>query len=80
MAVKILLAFQSGFPINPSDLPWWAWLICAAVIIAFSLVWFYLAEENDSRVLLAFAVGFGLLGLLTLIVGVVRMVKWAWYD
>jgi len=32
LGISLILALKSDFPISPFDLPWWAWLLCAAVV------------------------------------------------
>ena len=80
----MLLALQSsvGFvpetdqPFRLSDFPWWGWLICAMLILAFALVLLYAAHKKaDSLGIRLIAAPFVLLGILTFIVAIVQMVK-----
>jgi len=74
------------FPISPSDLPWWGWLLCS---LGTGLVAFHasaLSEDSSSKGGFGYATGIavglilGLISLLCGIIGIVRLVKWIWQD
>lgn len=69
------------FPINPSELPWWGWLLCTIVLALISLFSFEGARNNKDWVGSGcLAIGF-LTALFAIIVGIIavaRLVKWAW--
>jgi hypothetical protein len=70
---------------NPSDLPWWGWLLCAGLLLFAAFISFLLGWNADAatewnrghrRLLLAAVLCVA--GLLSGLLGVVRFVKWAW--
>ena len=70
----MLLILQFDFPISPSDLPWWGWLLCAAVviIIAFRMI----STFNDAPIGFIIAMILWLVAGLLALTGIVGMVKW----
>jgi len=73
-------------PVEPSSLPWWAWLLCGAGGIVVALIaGFYAstAEVTGDKHTSFWEVWFvgmlaGLAGLIALAIGLIRFVKWAW--
>lgn len=72
---------------SPSDLPWWGWLLCAVPFYAVGVFmgWQYEGEsymqspsERNLMLFKALWYGFWILALFCALVGVVRLVKWAW--
>jgi len=63
---------------NPSDLPWWGWLLCAAVTGLIALVAYVVSEEHDSCLAGTMSVVFGLATAFLVVIGIVRLVKWIW--
>ncbi len=68
---------------SPSDLPWWAWLLCSIGILVVSsfIYWtisIFTGEDNVSGCIVSIILG--LLALFCAIIGVIRFVKWAWYS
>jgi hypothetical protein len=66
---------------NPSDLPWWGWLLCAVVAWTVSAIAVKCTEgKGGSHETLAGTIFilFGLAGLLAALIGIVRLVKWVW--
>jgi hypothetical protein len=79
----MLLVLQSDFPLGASALPWWGWLLCAAVIAGIG--WAVLAAASESPNTNDFGphvlmVIFGLPAAFCFLVGIVRMIKWIWYS
>ena len=68
--------------IDPSFLPWWGWLLCGvvAVVIASISLWLCGFMEGGAGGCLLWIVGVvaGLGGLVALVIGLVRLAKWAW--
>ena len=65
--------------IEPSDLPWWAWLGCAlgfAVVGRFAYVGF--TAGGGGILLLLLMIASGLLATGCAFVGIIRFVRWAW--
>jgi hypothetical protein len=62
---------------NPSDLPWWAWMLAALVIAFLSWMAFVYGETKDHRFR---AVGYsiGFIASLVGIIALVRFIKWIW--
>lgn len=69
-------------PIDPSILPWWGWLLCGvvAVVVASISLWLCGLMEGEASGCLLWIVGVaaGLGGLVAIVVGLVRLAKWAW--
>lgn len=70
---------------NPSDLLWWQWLLCALGGGVLSGIFYLLCVTYQQRerniaatifILFAYACAFGT--IYSLAVGVVRFAKWAW--
>lgn len=76
----ILSVLASGFPISPSALPWWGWLLCAAILAVIAFFAFATAELNNSTIGILLSLLLGIATVLSAIVGVVRLVKWIWYS
>jgi hypothetical protein len=64
--------------VNPSDIPWWAWLLCAVVLLAVAVVSLRIRYDRDWVFLFPLEVIGWIGGILCLIVGAVRLVRWAW--
>jgi hypothetical protein len=65
-------------PFSPSVLPWWAWLLCALVLLVLLCVLLTVATDQSgygTPILTALLI---LATLLTGGIGVVQFVKWAW--
>lgn len=79
-------------PFNPSDFPWWGWLVSAAVIYLFgrylitrlgtSVFGARAGEQKDVFEVGCRTVAFilSLVAALCAIIGIVRLVKWVWYS
>jgi len=66
-------------PFSPTALPWWGWLICALVLLFLSLLAFTFVEDDPSGCgLLVLGVLLILGTLITGVIGVLQLVKWAW--
>jgi hypothetical protein len=63
---------------SPADLPWWGWLLCGAGTSTATLVYFSKGKDTGSGWSLMWALLFGIASALCWIVGIVRLVKWAW--
>ena len=68
--------------VKASDLPWWAWLLAAAVIgfvAVDGLVGIVGKRVSDS---FSFSVALVMFGIATLlaIIGLIRLLKWTWKD
>jgi len=61
---------------NPSDFPWWAWLVCGFVLWLIGNVVHEDLENSIGR--WAFGWLIVLSGILVAFVGIVRFVKWIW--
>lgn len=81
------------FPIKPSDLPWWGWLLCSVgALVAINLLGRLLVVvmETFEKFGLSFqdevflvplgliVVLFGGVAVLTGLIGIVRFFKWIW--
>ena len=65
--------------IEPSDLPWWAWLGCAlgfAVVGRFAFVRF--AGKGEGVLSLLLLIAFSLMAIGCAFVSIIRFVRWAW--
>ena len=67
-------------PINPSDLPWWGWLLCslAAWVACFIGAAFRDTEGKTGCLAVVFAYVSGLTGFITGAIALIRFVKWVW--
>jgi len=66
-------------PFNPSDLPWWGWLLCAVGAGIFSVFCYLSYDEGDGGLLVLVGSVVGAVATLLLtVIGLVRFVKWAW--
>lgn len=66
--------------INPSDLPWWGWLLCACpTSFAFFIAKGFVDESGWKGMLAILIAGISLYSsIIMAAIGVVRFVKWAW--
>jgi hypothetical protein len=65
--------------IDPSELPWWAWLgfaLVFAVVGRFAFVRF--AGKGGGVLSLLLLIAFGLMAIGCAFVGIIRFVRWAW--
>lgn len=69
-------------PFNPSDIPWWGWLILAVIPGAISFGGATLihdtTDESTEVVGWILMIVSGIAALLSFVIGIVRLVKWAW--
>lgn len=69
-------------PFTPADIPWWGWMIITVISAATSFGGKQLVKDasSDSEgfIGLGLVFGFGIVGFLSLFVGLVRLAKWAW--
>jgi hypothetical protein len=68
------------FPISASDLPWWGWILCAIgcwILVAGETI---AADEEwlPGPLAIPAVILTGLVGVICAVIGVVRLVKWAW--
>jgi len=64
--------------VEPSDLPWWAWLcgaLCFAVVGRFAFVGF---TAGAGILLLLIMIASGVLAIGCAFIGFIRFVRWAW--
>lgn len=68
-------------PFGPSDLPWWGWLLCAAIAGTVSAAISARDEKSEKGVgcfSLLLMLLFGVAACVTASIGVIRFVKWVW--
>lgn len=79
-------------PLNPSDLEWWQWLLCAAAgfivaMIAGTIAIGIFKDDNKKQgcgtigcgcLLSILSAAVGIATLAAAVIGVVRLVKWIW--
>ena len=68
---------MDSFPISPSALPWWGWLLCAAGCWIVSTI-AYIYSERDGCLPVIIAGISGLAGAICGLIGLIRFVKWVW--
>jgi hypothetical protein len=66
--------------ISPSDLAWWGWMLVAlgCAVVTSIAGWVADNSEGSGRFGWLIAIPAGLATMLFGIIGVVRLVKWAW--
>lgn len=69
---------MTDFPISPSDLPWWAWLVGGCVAWFLALLIHAHANDDEGCLELSFIGLFSVIGLLSISIGLIRFVKWVW--
>jgi hypothetical protein len=64
--------------VNPSNLPWWGWLLCS--IIPGVISWFASGAAQDDGNLFEWLVtiAFGIAAAFSALVGMILFVKWVW--
>jgi hypothetical protein len=74
--MAVFAVLQSDFLISPSALPWWGWLLCAAIaaLIAYVL-WI---ASNGNWVAVIFSLILWIVASIAALIGIVRMIKWIW--
>jgi len=69
---------MSDFPISPSDLPWWGWLLGGGVAWFLALLIHGYASDDEGCLEIGFIGIFFLAGLLSIGIALIRFVKWVW--
>ncbi len=69
---------MSDFPISPSDLPWWGWLLGAGFAWFLGFLIRMFSTDEDGCLELCVVAVFALAGLLCFGIGSIRFVKWVW--
>jgi len=65
---------------NPADLPWWGWLLCAlgAGFVALMIAAYSSTREKTLYFSIVMYYIFGLAAVVCGIIGAIRFVKWVW--
>lgn len=65
-----------------SDLPWWKWLLIAAVLLFVGLDGLVgiTGQKASGSISVLFALAFILAGAILALVGLIRFLKWAWRE
>jgi hypothetical protein len=67
------------FGINPSDLPWWGWILCGLGFAVFGWIAGKRGEESDSEFLgLIVSILLYMMAAVCAVIGIARFVKWNW--
>lgn len=66
---------------NPSDIPWWGWFLCAVGAWAIAAIIFNLAEKADEEGILDYLgrmlfLAFAGAGIVAASIGIIRFIKW----
>jgi hypothetical protein len=82
---QLIDRWNVDFPLSPSALPWWGWLICAlfAAIVGYVIVLIFQdlsTEKKDYSPVMGIVWIIWIAGAFALLVGLVRFVKWAWGE
>jgi hypothetical protein len=63
---------------SPSDLPFWAWLLCALGCLVIGIAFVIAGRDGNSRVVVALGLLVNLAALACAAIGIILFVKWVW--
>jgi undecaprenyl pyrophosphate phosphatase UppP len=66
------------FPISPSELPWWGWMLCTVGTVIIGVIAVLINKVHDNLATVTLIAVSWIVAAILFLITIIRFVKWIW--